>query len=142
MASKQWKTVSALVVVSILNGVVIPNEADAASCGAPSSLDSLYLDSLYDSATTVVTARLISSSVSETLIANSKFEAGFLLKSESANELIFDIDISSTSSCGPDLIMGKSYILFIIEEKPALVPVDDPKTYRWLLAKLQTRGSE
>ena len=126
-----------LLILLILCGAIFPINVEATICGSPPSLDTSY-----ENATTVMVIRLVSSTVSDNFIASNKFESGFLLKGQPLEDLSFDINISSISGCGPDLVMGKSYVIFLVEKHPILRIVDNPDTARWIEKRLQTRGSK
>jgi hypothetical protein len=136
------KAARTFLVILALSGMLGPSDVGALTCAAPS------LDTAYGNAAVVFVARLVSASVSDDFSARGELVLDTALKGTAPNKLSFVTNIGPLSSCGPDLIIGQAYLVFLIDEKPNLYLVNDKTapdrsndTFSWIASKLQT-GSE
>lgn len=100
------------------------------------------LDTAYKHANSVFVGRLTSASVSEDFSAQGEAVLDITLKGSPPKKLIISTNIWPLTYCGPDLTIGKPYLIFLVDRKPLLVWANDPDTLRWIEKKWQATTSK
>lgn len=137
------KSVRTLLSLVVLIAALQSTNANALTCARPS------LDTAYDNADLVFVARLVSASVSDDFSASGRLVLETTLKGSPPDKLAFDTNIGPLTNCGPDLTVGKAFLVFVKDGKPTLRIINDTAspqvsnaTSRWIANKLQTPGTK
>lgn len=133
------RTVKLLVLLCFLVHFV---DSPALTCGG------YDLDAKFKSADSVFVAQLVSAAMSENYAASGTLVLKETLKGDPPETLDFETNIGPFSYCGPDLTIGKAYLIFLAVGNPMLLDVSGgnpsgggPTILKWIEEKMHVRGA-